>query len=105
MLLHLLYFWIFLFASTIVNASQSIGQFSKELQTPVEFIGDFILTGSSILGVICFFWGFIQFLEYKKNPHTATFGSVMTLVLPGIVFVFLPYLPQFLGAEVNPLQK
>lgn len=104
-------FWMFFFVSTIGKAEESvknpasIGQFATEVRTPVEFLGDFITTGSLILGVICFFWGFMQYLEYKKNPYTATFGSVMARVLPAIALVSLPFLSFILGVEVNPLQE
>src|SRR5438105_1393763 len=91
-------FWMFFFVNTIGSAEESIkntvslGRFANELITPVAFVGDFITTGSLILGVVCFFWGFIQYLEYKKNPHNATLGSVIAIVLPAIAFVSLPFL-------------
>lgn len=104
-------FWISFFVSTIARAEESekkttsLGQFANEAIIPVGFLGDFIETGSLILGVICFFWGFIQFLEYKKNPYTTTLGSVIAIVIPAIAFVSLPFLSFIIGVEVNPLQK
>lgn len=102
--------WIF-FVSTMVKAEEAkenvmnIGQFAKELTTPVEVLGGFIRTGSLILGVICFFAGFIQFLEYRKNAYAAPLSSVLALLLPAIAFTSLPFLSFIIGVEVNPLQK
>jgi hypothetical protein len=105
------YFCAVFFVSTITKAEEpeknvmSIGQFAKELTPPVGILGDFITTGSLILGVVCFFWGFLQFLEYRKNPYTAPLSSVFSRVLPAIALVSLPFLSIILGVEVNPLQK
>lgn len=105
-------FWMFFFASVISKAEESVkntvsmGQFANnELKPPVEFLGDFITTGSLIVGAICFFWSFVKFLEYKKNPYTTTLGSVIAIVLPAIAFVSLSFLSFIIGVEVNPLKK
>lgn len=104
-------FWIFFFVSTIGKAEESVkkpaslGQFANEAIIPVGFLGNFIETGSLIVGVICFFWGFNKFLDYKKNPYTTTLGSVIAIVLPAIAFVSLPFLSFIIGVEVNPLKK
>lgn len=103
--------WICFFVSTIGKAEESVektagfGQFANEATIHVGFLGDFIETGSLILGVICFFWGFNKFSDYKKNPCTTTLGSVMMIVIPAIAFVSLPFLSFFIGVEVNPLKK
>src|SRR5437762_2528528 len=104
-------FWIFFFVSTLVKAEESekkpasLGQFADEATVHVGFLSDFIETGSLILGVICFFWGFMRFLEYKKNPYTTTLGSVIVVVIPAVALVSLPFLSFIIGVEVNPLKK
>jgi len=104
-------FLMFFFVSSIVKAEESvktianIGEFADDLTPRVGFLGNFITTGSLILGVICFFWGFNKFLAYKENPYTTTLSSVIAIILPAIAFVCLPFLSFIIGVEVNPLQK
>jgi len=104
-------FLMLFFLSTICKAEESvkdtksIGQLANELNPPVSFLNDFIVGGSFILGVVCFFWAFHKFLEYKENPYTTTLGSVILIVITAVALVFLPLFPIIIGADVNPLQK
>lgn len=83
----------------------SMGEFAQQLMTPVGLLGSFISTASLFLGVVCLFSGFLKYLEHRKNPYAAPISSVAWLVVLGILFVGLPILSHFMGAEVNPLQK
>jgi ABC-type uncharacterized transport system permease subunit len=105
------YFFIIFGVSAIVKADESeeqvksMGEFANDLSKPVDFLHHFISTGALILGVVCFFMGIMKYLEYRQNPYSASLSSVLSLVLPAIALVSLPFLTFILGVEVDPLQK
>lgn len=102
MLVRLLSFFL-IFFSTVTrvyaeNNIKGLGDYANDLLSPVNTLGDFIGVSSAILGAFCCFLGFFQYLEYRKNAYSAPLSSVFAMVIPGVLFISLPFLPFIIGA-------
>jgi hypothetical protein len=82
-----------------------ISRFAENSPTTETFLVNMTSKASFVLGTLCLFGAFLQYLEYRKNTYQASVGAIIILAIPGIIFVSLPYLTLFTGAGLTSLQK
>jgi hypothetical protein len=85
----------FLFAgSRFVGAAPNIGvgEFANEMVEPIGLVASLITTGSIMIGIGCLFGAFLRYSQYRINPLAAPIGSVILLVVLGLVLLALPML-------------
>lgn len=98
------YFGVVL-ADQEASTTPSFGEFATQLSEPVGILGDFMSTGSIVLGIMSFFAAFLRYLQYRVNPLSSPLSTVVTLIILGILFICLPFLHLLGGSHVPPYKN
>lgn len=67
------------------------GEVASNLMEPVAILSNFVSTASLIVGISCFFAALLKYNQHRKNPLAAPIGTVILLLIIGIVLILLPF--------------
>lgn len=92
-------FFIFLFVSKLgfaqyIAKGQGIGQVAQNALEPVGFMSDFVHSACIVLGCSFLFASIIKYFEHRRSPLMPPMSTVVFLLIAGLVFLLLPFLPQ-----------
>lgn len=80
--------------------AESIGQFAGQLIEPVTILSNFISSGSFIVGVMLLVSALMRFMQYRVNPLASPLGTVLILLVLGIMLICLPFVYLLTGAGI-----
>lgn len=86
----------FLFLSSAALAAHSnsrpigIGAAATNFMEPVTIMANFMGSLAIIVGLSFILGSFLKYLEFRANPYGAQFGTVIFLLLLGILLMLLP---------------
>lgn len=90
--------FIFAYSHFVSAANQKgVGEFANEMVAPVGLIASFITAASIMIGVGCIFGAFLRYSQFRINPLAAPIGSVILLLVLGLVLLALPMLNWVYG--------
>lgn len=73
-------------------ATEGIGQYAEGLMEPVSILSEFINSAAIIMGLCLLFAAILKYKQHKINPLYAPMGTVIWLLILGIVLLCLPLL-------------
>lgn len=86
--------WYFLLIFPMVGFADSgtngFGYVAQNLVEPVNVLSDFVSSASIIIGISFILGSFLRYLQYRVNPFASPLGTVIALLIMGIVLVCLP---------------
>ncbi|MCE3238397.1 MAG: hypothetical protein K0R24_1378 [Gammaproteobacteria bacterium] len=85
--------------AAMANHIVGIGGAAGELLEPTGVLADFFSDGAIILGVMAMFGAFVRYMQHRVNPLAVPIGSVIVLLVLGILLVCLPFTYVLLGAK------
>lgn len=88
----------------VENAKQppSLGGVAADLMQPVSVVARFLYSMAIIIGLTCLFGAFVRYTQYRVNPLAHPIGTVVTLLILGIVLLLLPLLYKVTESGIPP---
>lgn len=87
--------FLIVFSTAVFADNVDLGKVAKNLYEPVSVLSELISTASIIIGVSFLFGALLRYMQYRQNPLAAPLGSVITLLIMGIVLILLPLVYLF----------
>lgn len=75
-----------------ISAAAGIGDIAENMMEPVSVLSNFIGSASLIVGICALFAAFLRYMQHRVNPLSAPLGSVIMLIIIGIVLLCLPFI-------------
>lgn len=75
-----------------VYAQQSLGSVSNNVLGLVDFMGEYLMHISYVIGFICGVGALIQYKNHRDNPIQVPLGKPILLLIMGLIFVLMPLL-------------
>ena len=81
---------------------EGLGGFADSLMQPVHVISDFLSSMAVIIGMTCIFASFVRYMQHRVNPLAHPIGTVITVLILGILLVLLPLLNKLMDGGLTP---
>lgn len=72
------------------NTGEGLGDLAGNLMEPVSIVSGFLSGMSIIIGLTCLFGSFVRYMQYRVNPLANPIGTVITLLVLGLLLLLLP---------------
>ena len=73
----------------------TFGESAGNIMRPMSVATNAIYGLCYIIGTAFFLGGLVQYRNYRRNPQQVRFGTVILLIVTGIILVVLPFLAKF----------
>lgn len=80
---------------------QGVGGVANHVMSPVVLFSDMIYTGCLVIGVSFLFASIIKYREHKRSPLMVPMGTVVFLLVAGIVLLLFPLLSLYYSGAVK----
>src|SRR5437773_1837355 len=79
---------------SVASDASSVGMsaVALNLMEPITLFGDFIQTACFIIGASFLFASLIKYFEHRRSPTMVPIGTVIFLLISGIILILLPFL-------------
>lgn len=67
-----------------------LGVVADNLMTPVSIVSNFMYSASLVIGITALFASFLKYMQHRVNPLAHPMGTVVLLLLLGVVLICLP---------------
>jgi len=78
--------------NTSIATTSDLGHVAQNLMEPVGILSDFVQTACFIIGISFLFASIIKYKEHRRNPLMVPIGTVVFLLIAGILLILLPFL-------------
>jgi hypothetical protein len=83
-----------------------LGEVAANLMQPVNVFADFIQAGCLLLGTAFIFASIVKYFEHRRSPLMVTMGTVIFLLIAGILLILLPLLALYTeGGVISSLLR
>lgn len=73
------------------ETQSGIGQIAENIMVPVNIVTQLASGASIAVGITFLFACLIRYFEYRRNPLAHPLGTVLTLLIIGLVLLGLPF--------------
>lgn len=77
-------------ASTPSSGTGGLGDLASNLLEPIAIVAALLTSASIIIGFTCLFASFVRYMQHRKNPLAHPIGTVVWLLIIGLVLFCLP---------------
>lgn len=77
-----------------------LGHLADNLMSPITMAAGFLNGISVIIGAICLFSSVVRYMQHRVNPLAQPLGTVVLLLVLGIVLLALPLVDQLTESGV-----
>ena len=75
----------------LARHAAGMGEVAGNLIEPVNLLSNFVGTAAIVIGISCLFAAFLKYMQYRINPLAAPIGTVILLVILGVILTLLPF--------------
>lgn len=90
-----------LICSQLFAFQTGVGQVAQNLMEPVTLFSNALQTVCFIIGGAFLFAALIKYFEHRRNPLMTPIGTVVFLVIAGILLILIPFLSLYTDSGVQ----